>query len=294
MILSIAYCVTALLYGVLFTCGFQYLAPTASRQDARQILVLLMASVRDDDESSKPGYKFGDITKGLLKKTTSSINGVTGKDEYTFGDLSRWVDSKVKQRVNNITGEEEYVFGDLSRWADSQVKAKISNYTGKDEYVMGDVSKEIIRRVSTGEYAIEDVVFLCKALLTFGVGLTPVAGFLPAKLLLEMIQFGLAEQVGGRLMGALTKTLDERFKETVIGDKNYRLGDKTKQAVQNLMTMATQQDSTYSQSKGQREVRITDSKMDSALLAELEDWDRRLGIAASNEKSAVSATKSQR
>lgn len=93
-------------------------------------------------------------------------------------------------------------------------------------------------------------------------------------------------------MGAVTKTLDERFKETVTGDKNYRLGDKTRQAVQKLMVMANEQD--YEPSKRQipSEVVISDNEMDSALVAELAEWDRRLGITAGNETSAASPTKS--
>ena len=232
--------------------------------------------------TTQKGYQFGDITKGLLKKASSAASKITGKEEYQFGDLSRWADSQIKQRINNITGEDEYEFGALSRWADSVVKAKIANYTGKDEYVVGDVTKEIIRRVSTGEYATEDVLLLCKALITFGVGLTPVARFLPAKLLLEMMQFGLVEEVGGRLMSALSKTLDERFKETIMGDPNYRLGDKTKQAVQKLMAMANEQDSTVTSTKRIPTNEVVDGlEMDPALIAELEDWDRRLGIEVS-------------
>jgi hypothetical protein len=284
MVQAFASFVIILIYGVLVSCGFQSLAPKAPRRHGERILYTYSTALRaSSDNNEYKGYRFGDITKGILKKATSSINQVTGQDEYSFGDLSRFVDSRVKQQINNITGQDEYVFGDLSRWADSQVKAKVTKYTGKDDYVVGDVSKEIIRRVSSGEYDVEDVVLLSKALISFGVGLSPVARFLPAKLLLEMIQFGLAEEVGGRLMGSLTKVLDERFKETILGDKNYRLGDKTKQAVQNLMTMATEQDSTSLKSKTSAESLVrNDGEMDAALQAELEDWDRRLGISGGN------------
>jgi hypothetical protein len=282
MVQAFASFVIILIYGVFFSCGFQSLAPKAPRRNGERSLYSTALRTSSDNNENK-GYRFGDITKGILKKATSSINQVTGQDEYTFGDLSRFVDSRVKQQINTITGRDEYVFGDLSRWADSRVKAKVTNYTGKDDYVVGDVSKEIIRRVSSGEYNVEDVVLLSKALISFGVGLSPVARFLPAKLLLEMIQFSLAEEVGGRLMGSLTKVLDERFKETILGDKNYRLGDKTKQAVQNLMTMATEQDSTSLKSKTSAESLVrNDGEMDAALQAELEDWDRRLGISGGN------------
>ena len=155
---------------------------------------------------------------------------------------------------------------------------------------MGDISKEIIRRVSTGEYATEDLLLLCKALVTFGVGLTPVASFLPAKLLLEMMSFGIAEDVGGRLMGALSKTLDERFKETITGDANYRLGDKTKQVVQNLMAKAKEKEtftSTKSEVSVSRNDVVSGDEMDAALLVELEDWDRSLGIGGNQTRTGT-------
>jgi hypothetical protein len=160
----------------------------------------------------------------------------------------------------------------LSKWADSQVKLKLTNFTGKGEYQIGDVSREIIRRVQTGEYELADIIFLCKVLITFGVGLTPVTSFLPGKLLVEMIQFSIVEETGGRLLNVLSTTLDQRFKETLTGDLNYKLGDKTKQAIQNLMQMANEQ---VTENVLNEQV---DKVMDAALIAELDDWDRRLGI----------------
>lgn len=201
---------------------------------------------------------------------------MTGKEEYVFGDLSRWADAQVKEKINNITGEEEYKLFDLSKWADKEAKRKVNEYTGKETYTVGDISKEIIRRVGSGEYKIEDVVFLCKVLVTCGAGLTPaVAGSLPAKLVVEMLEYGIAQEVGGRLIGALANVLDERFKEAITGDPNYRIGDKTKQAVENLLTRATQTDA-----RSTKSAVSSDNEMDSALVAELDDWDRRLGIAA--------------
>jgi len=283
MIYSAIYCLLIFLAVCLFTRAFQPFALFGSRQ-----IPAVSTNLHAQQQDNNKGYQFGDITKGLLKKASSAVNQVTGKDEYTFGDLSRWADARVKQRINNITGEDEYEFGALSKWADAQVKTQIANYTGKEDYVVGDVSQEIIRRVSTGEYATEDLVLLCKALVTFGVGLSPVARFLPAKLLLEMIKFGLVEEVGGRFMGALSTTLDQRFKETLTGDANYRIGDKTKQAIQNLMAVANEQDTTTTSSSVKsttaKEV-MSDGEMDSALIAELQDWDRRLGIAGNNDKS---------
>lgn len=160
----------------------------------------------------------------------------------------------------------------MSKWADSQVKLKLTNFTGKGDYQVGDITKEIIRRVQMGEYELQDVMFLCKVLMSFGVGLAPVASFLPAKLLLEMIQFSVVEETSGRLLNALSTTLDQRFKETLTGDANYKLGDKTKEAIQNIMQRAQEQ-----VTKDVSNI-IVDKEMDAALIDELDDWDRRLGI----------------
>lgn len=166
---------------------------------------------------------------------------------------------------------------------DAKAKDIVNSYTGREEYAVGDITKEIIRRVSTGEYKVEDVFLLCKVLLSFGAGLTPIASFLPAKLLIEMIEFGLAQEVGGRLMEVLATTLDERFKETVMGDAKYQLGDKTKQAVQTLIQMAF--DHNKASSSTAKTGEIEEPKMDSTLIRELEDWDRRLGIALDSKTS---------
>lgn len=275
MLPPIACFITVFLSGVLFSRGFHSF-PTKSHHQHRAGILLLAAQDKKDR-----GYKFGDITKGLLNKATSKINDVTGKEEYQFGDLSRHLDSKVKQRINTVTGKDEYQFGDLSRHLDEQAKRKVTNYTGKEDYQVGDISKEILRRIGTGEYALADVILLCKVLLTFGVGLTPVASSLPAKLLIEILEFGLAQEVGEKLMGAVATVLDERFKEAITGDKNYRIGDKTRQAVEKLIAMATTEQN-IDATKTTTKVIDAEVEMDSALIAELEDWDRRLGISTSD------------
>lgn len=174
------------------------------------------------------GYKFGSITKGLLKKTASAINEVTGNEEYIFGDLTKNV-------VRKFTGKDNYQWGDITTELVSKGGSFVSNFTGKEEYVVGDISKEIIRKVSDGEYKLDDVLLLFKLLLTFGVGLTPVASALPVKLLLELINYSLATEVGERMLGALATTLDERFKEALTGNKDYKIGDLSKQAIMDFV-----------------------------------------------------------
>ena len=224
------------------------------------------------------GYQFGDISKGLAKKAASAINKVTGEQEYQFGDLTRYLDRKAKAVVNNITKNDEYEFGDLSRWADSQAKAAMTNFTGRETYELGDITKEVVRRVRAGDYSTEDMILLCKVLLTFGAGLTPVASMLPAKLLLEMMDVSLAQEVSGRLFVALASTLDKRFKETIAGDAKYKLGDKTRQAIQDLMATALRDEKDGPTTTAAVTRHDGGGKMDPALLAELDEWDRRLGV----------------
>uniref|UniRef100_A0A7S4K5T6 Uncharacterized protein n=2 Tax=Odontella aurita TaxID=265563 RepID=A0A7S4K5T6_9STRA len=103
-------------------------------------------------------------------------------------------------------------------------------FTNKTDYQAGDVSKEIFRRVRSGDYTVEDILLLCRILVTMGVSLSPVAASLPGKLLVEMLDFSLVQDLGGRFVGAITLELDRRMKQAVTGDASYELGDMTKNA----------------------------------------------------------------
>ena len=180
------------------------------------------------------GYQFGDISKSIGNKISSAINEKTGKDTYQFGDLTKWLDQQAKQKAASLAGKgegEEYEFGDLSRWVDSKVKEKVNDMSGKSEYEFGDLTKEILKRIWSGEIDIKDVITLCKILLDFGAGLTPVAGFFPVKILIELLNYSILQDVGGRVVGALAQELDRRVKSAITGDSEYQLGDITKKEI---------------------------------------------------------------
>jgi hypothetical protein len=62
-------------------------------------------------------YKFGDITKGVLRRRTEFMQDYLGKEganNYQFGDISKKVATK-------ITGKDDYQFGDISKTMFSQV-----------------------------------------------------------------------------------------------------------------------------------------------------------------------------
>lgn len=192
--------------------------------------------VSSDITEGKQGYRFGDFSRAILKRTTSRVNDLTGKDTYQFGDLSRWMDQQAKSGINKITGQDEYAFGDLTRWVDQQAKAKVQNYTGKEGYEFGDISREVVRRVWSGEYELQDVFLALRVLVSAGVSLTPVASALPSPVILELLNLGIMQDISGRVMKELGKSLDERFKLALTGNSQYQLGDITKRELQKGIT----------------------------------------------------------
>mmetsp|Transcript_9158 Transcript_9158/g.13040 ORF Transcript_9158/g.13040 Transcript_9158/m.13040 type:complete len:290 (-) Transcript_9158:3271-4140(-) len=249
----------------------------------------------------KDGYKFGDISRGLAKKAASSINKITGEKEYKFGDLSRWIDKNAKDRVQEFTGKDDYEFGDLSRWADGAIKDKMNNFTNKEEYQLFDVSKEILRRAATGEYKPEDMMLLFKVLISFGVGLNPVASALPAHVMLDMLNYSIGQEVGGRVLEAVAVSVDQRFKESLTGDSQYKLGDATKGAMMKFIgkengayefgditkSVAKQLEEKKNYGTKMKEFGAADTTtlaLDSDLMAELQDWDndrqKKIGLSS--------------
>ena len=69
----------------------------------------------------------------------------------------------------------------------------------------------------------EDLVILFKTLLSFGVGLSPVAGLLPVRLLVEMLNYSIAGDVGNKLIASLAQEIDRRVKTALVGDENYEV-----------------------------------------------------------------------
>lgn len=57
------------------------------------------------------------------------------------------------------------------------------------------------------------------------------AGFLPVKLLVEVLNFSLVNDAAGKVTSALAMELDKRLKKSLLGDENYQLGDATKRTI---------------------------------------------------------------
>lgn len=232
----------ALLLHVQIVSGFTYHDMIAKRgifiQWRCRLLILQATSNNEnsnDGSGKKKGYKFGDITKSLIG---GSVEKITGKP-YEFGDLSRHIDKNVKDKVNDLTGKSDYEFGDLSRFVDSKIKGEVNKFTGKESYRVGDLSKEMIRRVASGDFTLDDLFMLLKALAIFEASISPVAGFLPVKLLIDLLNFSLANDVAGRVASSLAMELDKRLKGALLGNENYKPGDATKSTIANAVKTYT-------------------------------------------------------
>lgn len=211
---------------------------------ARPLKICREATAKDRETSAeegeqKRGYQFGDFF----------INKLTGKDKYEFGDLSRMIDGKIKDAACQLTGKEKYEFGDISKFFDASAKAEVCKLTGKDTYEFGDISKEIARRVQAGEVDYDDMSLLLRAVLTLGLGLTPVAHLLPVQYLLglytQSLQYEASTRAAGKISGAVATELDRRAKGAILGQGNedYVLGDFTKANLQKRITEITGKDS---------------------------------------------------
>jgi hypothetical protein len=188
------------------------------------------------------GYQFGDITKGLLKQNNEE-KGDSDGDGYHFGDITKGLLKQGVEGVKQVTGQENYEFGDFSKWLDLLAKEKVGNYTGKEAYEFGDLTKEVVRRVWAGEYDWQDVWLVVRIMIAAGANLTPLAGALPVKMLIQLIEVGLAQEVGSKSVGMLASTLDEKFKLALTGDAKYQLGDKTKGEIEKALAGLTGKES---------------------------------------------------
>ena len=148
--------------------------------------------------------------------------------------------------MKELTGtiiDGEYEFGDLSKWVDSKIKGGVNKFTNNDNYEFGDITKEIMKRAASGKYTMDDLFMLLKAMALVGASLSPVAGFLPVKMLVELLNLSLANDAMGKVTSVLALELDKRLKKSLLGDENYILGDATKSMIANAVNGYTGKES---------------------------------------------------
>ena len=207
----------------------------------------------------KDSYEFGDVSRRLGSLVSETFSNLTeqqyGNFSYQVGDLTRWIASELLPSSNSNATSKPYRFGDISKgiiagWTGKDSyqfgdisRAAVANYTGKQTYEFGDLSRSVLRRVESGEYTIEDVFLALRILLWAGLqAFTPVVASLPVSWLVNLINFGLAQEVSGRLTTALAEFLDQRMKQALTGRANYVIGDITKERLEEQLTKFTGKD----------------------------------------------------
>ena len=173
------------------------------------------------------------------RSSSSCLEAGPGQDQYKFGDITRGLVGKFQETTKSLTGKEKYEFGDFSRWfvkdgvtaMDQAAKLRLSEFTNKPSYQFGDVTREIISRFQNGQYTGEDIWLFLKIVAMIGINLQPIASVLPVKVVLDMLNISIAQGVGGKVVSVLSTEVDARMKEYFIGDRDYKLGDKTKEII---------------------------------------------------------------
>ena len=136
---------------------------------------------------------------------------------------------------NQLMSSVVHYSGDFTRWLDqrgrSDLGSLVQGFTNKPNYKVGDISREVLRRLRSGEYSKEDIMLVLKIIAIVGANFQPIAAVLPMKVLLEMVEVSLAQDLSSKVVEMLTSEVDGRMKEMVMGDKDYKLGDLTKKAL---------------------------------------------------------------
>jgi hypothetical protein len=232
--------------------------------------------------------------------SSSSTCWAEKKSEYQFGDITKGVFHKFTERVKSVTGKDTYEFGDLSKWLDENAKEKVGVFTNnqKSDYAFGDISKEVMRRVTAGEYTREDLLLLIKIIAVVGINFQPMARLLPAKVLLDILNVSIYQQLGEKVTGVVSNELDQRMKQAVTGDKDYQIGDFTKRAILKFTgkdeytfgditnrIVGSSSSSQQKQSKDKQQQQPKPIVVDDQVEKELLEWDAAAAAAIAKEDS---------
>lgn len=238
-------------------------------------------------------------------KGLNEDNGKNGELEaegggYRFGDISRGLVKGLEESVNSITGKEgSYEFGDISRWLDQQAKSKAMEFTNKSTYEFGDISKELVRRIREGDYTEEDLWLLLKLVISIGIQFPPLAKLLPLKVLVQLLNLSMSQQLSERIQHVLTQELDKRVREMFLsktgettqavtkkailkftGRDDYSVGDITKRFAPSTSssastTASSQSTASSSTDDGNGNLPAKFIELTSQVVKELEEWDKK-------------------
>ena len=205
----------------------------AAKKGGRGVGTAALKGGRDIAEVAlKGGFDVAEVAlksgRGVQSVTKSAASGIVGLAEQggkkvqsaaqttldKSGQVAQWMDTRAKEQVTTMN---------------SKTKEIVLQFTGKPDYQVGDITKELLRRAATAN--VQDLILLLKVLLMVGASFGPLAKTLPLAVLLESLNVSLEERVGGKIVGLLAGSLDDRFQVMLGTDTQYQLGDLAKRTL---------------------------------------------------------------
>ena len=173
---------------------------------------------------------------GVAKRGTSNIHvaataagsglvGIVQKGSTDVSTIVDWLDSAARSGVET---------------SNKSARRVVLSFTGKTEYHFGDITKELLRRSTSADYNLQDVLLLLKVLLAIGASFAPLAKILPVTMLLDMLNVSLEARVGKGILEMLAGSLDERLTAAFTADE---IGDAAKRGLHAGIASFTGQDS---------------------------------------------------
>mmetsp|Transcript_2917 Transcript_2917/g.4260 ORF Transcript_2917/g.4260 Transcript_2917/m.4260 type:complete len:231 (-) Transcript_2917:1835-2527(-) len=150
----------------------------------------------------------------------------------------------------------------------------------------------MLRKITSAEYDINDILLLLKIMVAVGASIGPLAKVLPVTVLLEMLNVSMERQIGGKLVDTLASSLDGRFNAAFFSnDDKFQLGDAVRRSALSAISDFTGKDSyrsgdierAVSESKNQEDTTdgaviapITKVKtLNLQVDAEFDEWDKK-------------------
>mmetsp|Transcript_7658 Transcript_7658/g.10914 ORF Transcript_7658/g.10914 Transcript_7658/m.10914 type:complete len:490 (+) Transcript_7658:27-1496(+) len=160
--------------------------------------------------------------------TTSRAKEVAVGGAQGAGEVAKWMDEQARGGVDSVN---------------AKAQSLVLGFTGKNKYQPGDITKELLRRIVSAEYDMNDIALFLKIMVAVGASIGPLAKVLPVTVLLEMLNVSLERQIGGKFLDTLASSLDDRFSAAFSNDDKYQLGDAVRRSTMSAVSNFTGKDS---------------------------------------------------
>eukprot|EP00956_Cyclotella_meneghiniana_P031810 scaffold85035_cov64-Cyclotella_meneghiniana.AAC.3 len=232
---------------------------------------------------------FSSVAKRGNKDVVTFTENAKKVAETSTGDLLRLAEQGILD-LQSLSKNGTEKAGEVANWIEDQAKSgskKVSNkakslvleFTKKEEYTFGDITNELIRRIATKEFSIQDTILVIKLLVALGASIGPLAKVLPLTVLMEALNVSLEAKIGGKVLETLAASIDNRIVAAFSSDDKLQLGDAVKRTVLSGVLAFTGK-ANYESGDIQRMIEKSEQDtdhpfhLDLKMNAELQEWDR--------------------